>query len=320
MSQGQLYASRSWRPRPRFTGAVLRLSVVFFVVAVGTKVVAYAGPLMTAPADGPSARAPHDRPPALAVEPTPSTRPRSGARDTQAAVRAAAAIGQSRGHRVAVAVLDRTTGAVYAAGDDAAAYPSASVVKVFVAARLLVDGRDRDPATEDLMRKMIVASDDDAATALYPVAGGEGLAAWVNQRYGTRGVGASPKPGAWYLTRVTARAVVTFHSAIADDQVVGPWLLDAMGNAQASGSDGFAQYFGIPQATTGWRVKQGWMCCVDGRSYVHSTGFVNGDRYAVAILTEGSRDTYGSLGRTTVSEMARALMPGGSIPPPRRSG
>jgi hypothetical protein len=318
MPRGQLYASRSWRPRPRYAGLVLRLSVAFFVVAVGTKVVAYAGPLMTAPADGPSARVPHDRQPALAEEPAPSARPRTGARDAQAAVRAAATVGHSGGFRVAVAVLDRRSGAVYAAGDDAA-YPSASVVKVFVAARLLVNGRDRDPATEDLMRKMIVASDDNAATALYPLAGGEGLAAWINQRYGTRGIRASTKPGAWYLTRVTARAVVTFYSAIADDDLVRPWLLDAMEETQANGSDGFAQYFGIPQATTGWRIKQGWMCCVDDRSYVHSTGFVNDDRYAVAILTEGSRDTYDSLSRT-VSEMARALMPGGSIPPPRRSG
>jgi hypothetical protein len=98
---------------------LLRLSVLFFAVAVGTKVVAHAGPLMTAPADEPAARGPSD---------------------TQAAVRAAAAAGRARGYRVAVAVLDRRKGAVYAAGD-AAAYPSASVVKVFVAARLLADGR-----------------------------------------------------------------------------------------------------------------------------------------------------------------------------------
>jgi hypothetical protein len=202
---------------------------------------------------------------------------------------------------------------VYAAGDDAA-FPSASVVKVFLAARLLVDGRQRDAATEDLMRQMIVASDDKAATALYPEAGGEELAAWTNQRYKTRGIGAASKPGAWYLTRVTARSVVTFYAAVAKDELVRSWLLDAMGRAEATGSDGFDQYFGIAAATTGWRIKQGWMCCVNDLSYTHSTGFVNDDRYAVALLAEGPREAYGNGGRTTVSQMARALMPGGTIP------
>lgn len=308
MPAGRLYASRSWRARPRYGVVALRLAALFFVVAVVTRVVAYHWPPTTASADEPAARAPQGRPPAV----VPTARPRTGARSPQAAVKAAAAVGESHGYRVAVAVLDRRTGAVYAAGDGAA-FPSASVVKVFVAARLLVDGRHRDPATEDLMRRMIVASDDGAATALYPVAGGEGLAAWINQRYGTRGIGASPKPGAWYLTRITARAVVRFYAAVAEDELVGPWLVDAMAQTAATGSDGFPQHFGIPEATTGWRIKQGWMCCVNDRSYVHSTGFVNDDRYAVALLAEGTRDAYGG-GRAVLSQMARALMPGGTIP------
>ena len=57
--------------------------------------------------------------------------------------------------------------------------------------------------------------------------------------------------------------VLILTPAVAADPTVGPWLLDAMGAAAATAADGFAQLFGIPAATTGWRVKQGWMCCLE---------------------------------------------------------
>ena len=34
------------------------------------------------------------------------------------------------------------------------------------------------------------------------------------------------------------------------------------------------------------------MCCLDDRTRMHSTGYVDHDRYAVAMLSEGTRDKY----------------------------
>ena len=259
------------------------------------------------PSSVPSLQDTPTAPPTITTPPPP----RIGPQDT---VNAAVAVGQSRGARVAVAVYDRQTGTVYADGEADASYPSASLVKAFIATRLLVDGQAKDPATKDLMWKMITLSDDGIATQLYPVAGGQSLVDWIVRRYTLTGLKPTTRSGAWGLTQVTARGMVTFFAAAAKDPLVGPWLLDAMANTQAKGSDGWPQWYGIPQATQGWRIKQGWLCCVDNKSRLHSTGFVNGDRFTLAILTEDDKSTYGDVGMATVSLMAQALMPGGSIP------
>jgi len=210
-------------------------------------------------------------------------------------------------------VYDRHTGATYVAGDVDYAYASASVVKVFIATRLLVDGLADDPQIQDQMWRMVTASDDEAARALYPLAGGEGLAEWISERYHLTGISASPRPGYWGLTRITARAMVGFYTAAADDPAVGPWLLEAMGEGTRVGADGFNQYFGLMFTAHHWRLKQGWMCCLEDRMRMHSTGFVDYDRYAVALLTEGARDQYYEYGRRTLTLMAQALMPNGQV-------
>jgi hypothetical protein len=232
---------------------------------------------------------------------------------TAEAVAAAEQIGIQRGERVAVVVRDRTTGATYVAGDVDAPYASASVVKVFIATRLLVDGLAEDAEVKDQMWRMVTASDDAAATKLYPMAGGEGLAAWISDRYHVSGLVASNRPGYWGLTRITARAMVEFYTAVADDPVVGPWLLDAMGEGTRVGADGFNQYFGLMFTSHHWRLKQGWMCCLEDKMRMHSTGYVDHDRYVVAVLSEGTRDKYYDYGRRTLTLMAQALMPGGTI-------
>jgi hypothetical protein len=232
----------------------------------------------------------------------------------QEAVDAAVAVGRSRGLRAAVAVYDRQTETIFAAGDMDGAYASASVVKVFIAARLLAEGQADDPTIRNRMWRMIVLSDDDAASALYPLAGAEGLVPWVAERYDLDGLRPASMPGYWGLTRITARSMVLLYDAAARDPAVGPWLLDAMAHTQPTAGDGFAQLFGLPAATTGWRVKQGWMCCLEGQARMHSTGFITGDRYTVAILTEGSREFYGDEGRRALTVMALALLPDGLLP------
>jgi hypothetical protein len=107
--------------------------------------------------------------------------------------------------------------------------------------------------------------------------------------------------------------MVRYYNAVISDPVVGPWLLNAMANMHAPAADGWPQGFGLPSVTNGWRVKQGWMCCLDNRTRMHSTGFVNSDRYTVALLTEGSDAVYGAYGRDTVTGMAARLLPHGVI-------
>jgi hypothetical protein len=271
-------------------------------------------PTFTLTSETPRPEQPPNQPPPKA--PAPPARGYQGAPATNPseAVAHAVTVGRSRGERVAAAVLDRRTGTFYGAGDVDYGFASASVVKTFIAARLLADGKASDPAISDQMWRMIVASDDKAATALYPLVGREGVVPWVASRYHISGLEPANIPNYWGLTRITARAMVNFYAAVARDSVVGPWLMDAMAHAQAHASDGFAQLFGIPAAAKSWRVKQGWMCCLESVTRMHSTGFVDGDRYTVALLTEGAKSVYGSIGAQTLTLMAQALMPAGSIP------
>jgi hypothetical protein len=229
------------------------------------------------------------------------------------AVTAAYAVGASRSSRLAVAVLDLQSGRLYSAGDIDASYPSASLVKLFIATRLLAEGRAEQKPVEELMWRMIVCSDDGAASALYYTAGADGVTSWIAQRYGVTGLAPPSNPGWWGTTRVTARAIVDFYAAVADDPVVAPWLRGAMGSAQPYGCDRFYQHFGIPSAAQSWQVKQGWMCCLQGLSRMHSTGYVN-DRYAVALLAEAASWTYGGHGAQTLTMVAQTLLPGGVVP------
>jgi hypothetical protein len=262
------------------------------------------------PTQPPNARPPQNAaPPPAKYQGPPATNPAE-------AVAAAAAVGAGRGERVAVDVLDLRTGTSYTAGDVDGAYASASVVKVFIATRLLVEGKASDAATLDKMWRMITLSDDNAANSLYYVAGAEGLTAWIASRYRVGGLRPATMPGWWGLTRITARAMVNFYAAVANDPAVAPWLLNAMANAQTRAADGFAQLFGLPAAAHSWKVKQGWMCCLDNLTRMHSTGYIDGNRYAVALLTEGSRSVYGTYGSLTLTLMAQALLPGGAIPQP----
>ena len=234
--------------------------------------------------------------------------------NVQRAVDAAVSIGRQRGVKVAVVVRDRHTGMVFAGGDLDHVFYAASVVKVLIATRLLVEGSADRPDVRDQMRHMIVDSDDAAATALYPLAGGDGLAAWIRERYQISGLSATTRSGSWGLTQITGQGVVDFYTAVADDPLVGPWLLDAMGSAAPVGSDGFDQDFGLMPTATHWRVKQGWLCCTGDRTTMHSTGYIDHDRYAIALLTEGGTPAYGEYGRRTVTLIAQALLPAGTLP------
>ncbi|UZJ25894.1 hypothetical protein RHODO2019_05525 [Rhodococcus antarcticus] len=235
-------------------------------------------------------------------------------------VAAAVAYAHQQGYRSAVAVLDMNSGGYWTAGDPDATYSSESLIKLFIATRLLADG-NMSGFNETTAYKMITQSDDASANTLYGRTGGDANITWVEQRYGIPWLGSPPpQAGYWGATPVTAHGMVSFYAAVRADPVVWPWLSNAIHNATPYGSDGFYQFFGIPSATTGAGIKQGWgNDTPTGVPEQNSTGVVNGDRFAVAILTQGPG--YGGALSDVVTQEARLALPGGVVrlpaPPPR---
>jgi hypothetical protein len=244
----------------------------------------------------------------------------SSAASRPSVLAAAASYARAQGYHIGIAVYDTKTNRTYGSGDDAGPFASESVVKAMIATRLLVQGR-MSGTTARLAWKMITQSDDGIATSFYGSVGGDGLIHWIKKRYHVWNLGTRPSsPGYWGNTHITPRGLVTYYARMKRDPRVGPWMLRAMHHARPYGSDGTYQFFGLPSATTGAAVKQGWGCdfaagC--GTADFNTTGFVNDDRYAVAILARGPLSTYGSAIGSMLTHTARILLPGGHFPDPR---
>lgn len=234
--------------------------------------------------------------------------------DAQAAVQAA----NAAGYRTGIGVVDLRTGAYYGAGEDVASFASESVAKVLIATELLLTGQ-MSGVTETTAFQMITQSDDDAADDLYGLAGGDNVINLVASHYGIADLGTPPvEPGWWGDTEITAKGMVEFYTAVARDPTVGPWLINAMAATTEYAADGTDQFFGLPSAAPGAAVKQGWGD--DGtdspNAVFNSTGYVDQNRYAVAILVDGPPASYGSAISDTVTAEADALIPGGEIADP----
>jgi hypothetical protein len=216
------------------------------------------------------------------------------------------------GYRSSIGVLDTSNGSFSGAGDYNSAYASESVMKVFIATRLLLTGQ-MSGWNETTAYKMITQSDDASANALYGRTGGDGVITWIKQVLDLPNLGSPPpRAGWWGGTQINARGMSQFYNAIKRQPKVWPWLGNAMHHATQYGSDGTYQFFGIPSATSGAAVKQGWGADDPaGQPAFNSTGFVNGDRYVVVILTQGG--AYGSPISNMLTAQARRLMPGGRI-------
>jgi IPT/TIG domain len=241
----------------------------------------------------------------------------ASAEDRWTAVRNASAYGPAHGYRVGVAVYDTKTDNLYANGAADGTFASESVVKAMIATRLLLQGRMHG-STATRAYKMITQSDDAIASSFYGSVGGDGLINYIKSHYHVPTLGSPPhRAGWWGNTHITASGLVRWYAKVKKDPKVGPWLLNAMHHATKYGSDGTYQFFGLPSATTGAAVKQGWGDDYDdwGKSAdFNTTGFVNGDRFAVAILARGPVKTYGSAIGSMLTHTARLLLPNGSFP------
>jgi Beta-lactamase enzyme family len=216
-----------------------------------------------------------------------------------------------------VAVMDTRTGRVYLAGYAHRRFASASVVKTLIATRLLLTGQMHG-ATATLARSMIERSDNDAATALYPKVGGDHLVKWIDEHYHLRGLGARPTmPGLWGSTQLTAAGMVRFYNAVRHDPLVWPWLSRAMHAYAQTSAAGEPNAFGIAAVAPRSAVKNGWDVDRDVRhpsnAIINTTGFVQDDRYAVAIFAEGPGRLYYSAGERIVTDAARRLIRHGRL-------
>ena len=196
--------------------------------------------------------------------------------------------------QLAVGVVDTATGAV-AVYDGGLHVHTASIVKADILAALLLQRQDSgvalSDADEDLATRMIEASDDDAATDLWKLAGtGRGLAA-ANVRLGLRHT--TPGQGNyWGLTSTTVGDQLRLLRDLAGSRSVlnagaRAYELSLMQNVQSD------QRWGVPAAAgpgTVSAVKNGWLPDGSARQWViNSIGVLEHDhqRLLLTVLSSG---------------------------------
>ncbi|SHG17622.1 IPT/TIG domain-containing protein [Jatrophihabitans endophyticus] len=246
------------------------------------------------------------------------TAPSAGAATARgAAVSSAAKYAKAHGYIAGISVLDTKTGQLYSSGRHTSGFASESVIKVMIAARLIVQGRMHG-STSKRAHKMIAQSDDNIANSFYGSVGGDGLLNWTKKHWKVPSLGSGPIRSNWWgSNRITSDGLVRLYAKLKKDRRVSKWLLSAMHDHTVHGSDGFYQNFGLPQAAKRVAIKQGWGSDYSysrGNASQNSTGFVNGDRYAVAILARGPASSYGSRLGNAITQMAKRVLPGGAFP------
>jgi beta-lactamase class A len=200
-------------------------------------------------------------------------------------------LARQTGH-LAVGVIDETTG-VTAVYGGALRFHTASIVKADILATLLLHAeRARTPLTDqeaDLAAPMIEASDDDAATTLWNLAGAAAGVADANVTLGLRHT-TTGADGYWGLTSTTVgdqlrllRDLTSAHSPL--DRASRDYELGLMRDVEAD------QRWGVGAAATpgtAFAIKNGWL--PDGPAQlwvINSIGSVDhgGDRLLMAVLS-----------------------------------
>lgn len=205
-------------------------------------------------------------------------------------------------------------GAVDEGSDAERPFPTASLVKLFVAEDVLHRARTGQFAltAQDyvLLQDMIRRSDDGAASTLWVRYGGGRMVVDVAARYGLTGTTPPASPGQWGSTVTTARDVACFIARLpgvahpADASALMFWMRTATPVA----ADGFDQRFGLLGTVPGLpAVKQGWMCCLGGKRHLHSAGVV-GAR-VVVLLSEVARSVGYEAGAAALSAAAAVVPP-----------
>ena len=217
---------------------------------------------------------------------------------TQDRISAGSTFAAGRGTTEAIAELDRLTGQYRDNGALAhRQIESASVMKVFIAENLL-HRRDLgqislSAADMNDMTRMLRESYDAAANRFWSTFGANAIVSDVIGRYGLSETGLTSNVRYWGNTLITAHDMVVFYQRLLDgtgglSAGSRDWIVDQMRHSVPQGDGGY-QFFGLYDGLPREPViaqKQGWMCCVNGNIYRHSTGFTGPDaRFVVVALS-----------------------------------
>ncbi|CRK59387.1 possible lipoprotein [Alloactinosynnema sp. L-07] len=216
--------------------------------------------------------------------------------------------GQTGGATVGALVIDRTTGRTVLADGADGSFHSQSLVKLLIA----VDALERGTGTPSQITKMLSASDDGVASALWSQGGGGAIVTRWTRRLGLTGTAPPSEPGRWGQTKITATDVARIYRYLTDEAPPAhrDIVLTALRAAPRVAADGFDQHFGIPSAAAGlgWAVKQGWACCLPTRD-LHTTGLVGpDDRYVVVLLTAHPRGVPWNTAAATATRLAENVL------------
>jgi hypothetical protein len=224
------------------------------------------------------------------------------------------------GATIAVAVLDRVTNQMLAGGNDQLV-GIASVAKLFIADDLLSQESSTPLSSGDrqALDSMLRSSDDGAAETFWAARGGETIINGVAGRYGLTSTTA-PSDGQWWDTMSSASDLVHYYDGLLSGSgglsgERAQIILNDLAGSTATGADGYPQRFGIPDGLFAEpvAVKQGWMCCMDGNSWMHlSTGVIGADRRYVMVI-ESMQPSDDATARETITQAVKTMFPSGRI-------
>jgi hypothetical protein len=271
-------------------------------------------------ADGPSPVVRLSGPPESPHSVRPAAFDELPARIAQATGDAAA-----NGATISVAVLDRANNQMFSNGNDQLV-AIASVAKLFIADDLLSqDSSSPDGAAQlssadrQALDSMLRSSDDGAAETFWAARGGETIINGAAGRYGLAST-APPGDGRWWNTTSSASDLVHYYDRLLDgsgglSRVRADIIVNDLAGSTATGADGYPQRFGIPDGLYAEQVavKQGWMCCMDGSSWMHlSTGIIGADRRYVMVI-ESLQPSDDATARATITQAVKTMFPSGHI-------
>ncbi|WP_410607227.1 hypothetical protein [Amycolatopsis sp. lyj-109] len=238
--------------------------------------------------------APKTEAPASSATPTAKTAP------GPAGVEAGTLDGIMRDGTASAVVFDTESGKTTVSVRPDRGYTSASIVKLLIALSVLDQG---GPVAD--VQRMLSRSDDDLASRFWSSYGGPAIVTRWATKLGLTGTRPPADPGRWGDTRITAADIVKVYRYLLDRKSTA--ITNALRDATERGSDGFRQYFGIPDAAKGqdWLVKQGWSCCRPTRM-LHTSGVVG--HVIVVVLTEHPAKVDYVTGSKRVTEIVSKLL------------
>ncbi len=231
----------------------------------------------------------------------------------------------ANGATISVAVLDRANDQMLSNGNDQLV-AIASVAKLFIADEVLSqesDGSENSrrlsTADRQALDSMLQSSDDGAAETFWAQGGGDPIITAVAGRYGLSAT-APPSDGQWWNTMSSVSDLIHYYDMLLNGAGGLPTqraevIVDDLARSTPIGADGYPQRFGIPDGLYAEpvAVKQGWMCCMDGSSWMHlSTGIIGADRRYVMVI-ESLQPTDEATARATITQAVKTMFPSGRI-------